>query len=147
MTELVLNLEDVFHVLFDNVGVCTYCRRVVTAIFLAILTPRIFLILVLLTGLGLMGGLLTRYISKGIISRLSPCGVFLLLFSRLTFSKTLNVNFTNTKGWLLLYFYLCIDSFFDSLFPGVQFSASSIQLCLDRRSQVFSKVSDHNFLV
>ena len=44
-------------------------------------------------------------------------------------------------------FYFGVDCFFDNLFPGVQFSASGIQLCLDGRSQAFPEISNHNLIV
>lgn len=78
-----LDLRDVSLFSFNSVGISTRCRRVVAMILsLSSAAPRTSLvILVLLIGLVLMGGLLTRNISKEKISGLSFSKVLLLFFS------------------------------------------------------------------
>ena len=78
MADEALNLEDVFlvfPVFFNNVGICTYCRKVGVAILLAILAPTIFLILIFFACLALMDRrlllLATKYVSGGSVSGLT----------------------------------------------------------------------------
>ena len=72
MAEVALNLGDIFYDFFNDIGICTCCRRVMTATPLATLAPKTSLALVFLASLALMGGLSTRYVSRGKISGLSP---------------------------------------------------------------------------
>ena len=78
-----LDLEDVFLVFFNGVGVSTRCRGVVATTlspFSAALRT-LLVILVLLVGLTLISGLPTRHVSRRRMSGLSLSGVFLLLLS------------------------------------------------------------------
>ena len=91
--EVAFDLGDVFvfHVFFNDLGIYTNCRGVVTAILLATLTLKTTLVLVFLTSLALLDGrllvLATRYVNRTSISRLSLLGVFFLLFYRLVPSR------------------------------------------------------------
>ena len=84
MAKIALNLGDVFFFLFNDIGVCTYCKGVITAIFLIILTPKTSFVLVFFTSLALAGRkllvLATRYISGKSVSTLGSSRVFFLLF-------------------------------------------------------------------
>lgn len=100
MAEVALNLGDVFYVFFDDIGICTYCKKVVTTTSLATLMLKTSLALVLLASLALMGELPTRYVRIGKISRFSPFGVFFLFFCRLIPLGILSVNLTGIAGWL-----------------------------------------------
>lgn len=81
------NLGDIFFVFFvylDNVGVCTYYKKVVVATCLAILAPKTSLVLVFLACLALISGrllvLITRYINGGNVNRFSPSKKFFFFF-------------------------------------------------------------------
>ena len=95
MTVEALDLEDVFPFLFDGIDIGTCCRGVVTTtLFLAPSTPRISLIvLVFLAILAPVGKrllvLVTGYVSKNSISRLSLFRVFFLLLHRPVLLETL----------------------------------------------------------
>ena len=87
MAKVALDLGDVFHVfpvILDDMGLCTYCRKVVIAIFLSTLAPKTSLVLVFLIYLVLVDGKLlvftTRYISGGSVSGFSSPRVFFLHF-------------------------------------------------------------------
>lgn len=86
MTVIALKLGDIFHFFFHNVGLSTYCRRVVVTLFLALLAPKtpLLVVLVLLASLALVDkkllALAIRYTSGMSVNRLSPSGVFFLLF-------------------------------------------------------------------
>lgn len=73
------NLEDVFLVFLDNIGISNHCRGVVAmSTILALLVPKTFLLVVLVyfAILALVGGrllvLVTRYVSRRIVSGFSP---------------------------------------------------------------------------
>ena len=95
MAKVALDLEDVFlviPVLLNDVDICTCCKEVVIATFLATLASKTFLVLVFLACLALVGRkllvLATRYISKSSINGLNSSRVFLLLFCRPVSSGT-----------------------------------------------------------
>ena len=54
MIEVALNLEDISYIFFDDIGIYTYCKGVVTAIFSATLAPKTSLVLVFLASLALL---------------------------------------------------------------------------------------------
>ena len=146
------DLGDDSFIFHDGISVSTCCRRLmVTTTSSAILASKTFLILVFLARLALVGKRLSiftpRCVSRGSISGLSLFGVFLLLLHGPLSLRVSWVYFTDARRWLEYRFYLYIDGFLNSLFPGVQFPASGIQLGPDRKSQAFSKVLNHNHLI
>lgn len=93
IAKIVLNLGDVFLFLFNDISVCTCCRRVGTATFLGTLAPKISLVLVCLVSLALVSGklvvLVTRYVNGRSISELSPFEVLFFLLCGLVPLETL----------------------------------------------------------
>ena len=89
----VLDLEDVFLIFLDGIGVSISYRKIVAiTIFLAISASKISLVLVFLARLTLVDGkllvLVTKCVSRGSVNRLSLFRVLLLLFCRLVFLRT-----------------------------------------------------------
>lgn len=85
----VLNLEDVFPVFFDGIGISTHCKKVMaTNLFLLPIAPRISLVvLVLYTSLALVGerllGMLAiRYVKKKSVSEFILSRVLLFFVCR-----------------------------------------------------------------
>lgn len=72
MVVIVLDLEDVFPFFLNDISVSTYCKEAIaTTLSLSPMAPRTSLvIMVLFTGLVLIGELSTRHINRGGISRL-----------------------------------------------------------------------------
>ena len=106
MTVEALDLGNIFHFLLDGVDVSTSCRRVITTTSLALSSPKISLLVVLvfLVNLALVGRrllmLVIRYISKRSISGLNPSGVFLLFFCGLVPLETPGIDLLGPFGWL-----------------------------------------------
>lgn len=97
----ILDLEDVFPFLLDDISISTYYRKVMaTTLSLLPTTPKTtsLLILVFFAHLALVDGRLLRmfatiYVSRKGIIRLIPSKVFLLLFCKLVFLEALEINF------------------------------------------------------
>ena len=100
----ILNLGDIFHFFFDNVGVSTCCKKVIATTFLIPLAPKtsLLVVLVFLASLALVGGILLmlaiRYVSKKCVSEFSFSGVFLLLFHELVPSRIPGIDFLGPYG-------------------------------------------------
>lgn len=102
-----LNLGDIFYFFLDGADISIYsistrCKKVVAITPSAILTLRIFLVLVFLTSLALVNRkllvLTTRRIIRRDVSGLSLFGVFFLLFGRFVPSEILEIDFPGPCG-------------------------------------------------
>lgn len=102
----ILNLRNIFQFPLDDIGVSTYCKRVVATTFLALLALKISLlvVLILFISLALVGRrllvLTTRYVSKKSVSELSSFRVFLLFFCKFIPLETPGINFPGPYRWL-----------------------------------------------
>lgn len=84
----IFNLEDIVSLLLNDIGICTYCKEVITTILS--LTPSVprtsLVVLVFLVNLALMDERLlifvTRFISGSSVSELSFSRFLLLVFCR-----------------------------------------------------------------
>lgn len=103
MTDITLDLEDIFPFLLDNISVYTYCKEVMaTILFLAPKAPRTFLVVLVLFWLALVDRrlwvLATRYVNRRSISGFSLFGVFFFLFCRPVPLETLSINLLVIRG-------------------------------------------------
>lgn len=93
----VLNIGDILLFSFDTIDT-SYRRVMVMTLFLLVIVPRIFLIVLVfcvdlaLIGKRLLGVLLIRYVNRESISKLIFFKVFLHLFCRSVSLETLKIN-------------------------------------------------------
>lgn len=103
IADIAFNLDNIFSFFFKNdINICDR-EIVVTTLFLSSVVSKTFLvILVLLIGLiqALMDGFSIKHVSKRKISGFNLSKIFLLLFCRPVFLKTLGVNLTGIWEWL-----------------------------------------------
>ena len=93
----ILDLEDLFAFLLNDVGVSTYCKRVMATNLLTSLVPRTsVVVLVFLASLVLVSKkllmLTTRYVSKRSVSELRFFRVFFLPLCGCVSLETLQIN-------------------------------------------------------
>ena len=137
IADVILDLEDVFSLFFDDVSISIYCKEVMATISSTSLALKTSLvILVFLASLPLMSGklvLTTKHVSRKSVSKLSPSKVFPLLFCRPVPLKTPGIYLLGAEKWLQQRFYFCIDGFLNGFFLRVQFLTSCIQLGPNKR--------------
>ena len=154
MTSEALNLGNVSLLSLDGVGISTRCRRVVAmTLSLSFAVPETSLVVLVYLRISEKSLLSekwlfpTRYVSRGGVGGLILFRVLLFPLCRLVSSGAFWVHLAGARSRLEHCFCLCIDRFFNGLFPGVQIPTSGIQLGPDRRLQVFLEISDHDLFV
>lgn len=86
VTVVVLDLEDIFCFLLYDIGVSSYCKKVMVTVSLTLLALKtsLLVVLILFPSLVLVGGrllmLATRHVSRKSVSKLSLSGIFFLFF-------------------------------------------------------------------
>lgn len=104
ITDIALNLGDIFFFFLDDIGVRTYCRGVIiTTLFFSPTAPKTTFLTVLvffaspaLVGKRLLGVLAIKYVSKEGVSGSIPFKDLFVLFYRPVLLETLGVNFLGT---------------------------------------------------
>lgn len=100
---IIFDLKDIFPFFLNDIGISTYCRRIMAmTLFLSPTTPKttslavlVFFISLILVGRRLLGVLVTRYVSKRGVNELIFSRIFLLFFCRHVPLETLGVNLSD----------------------------------------------------
>lgn len=106
MTIKTLDLGDIFHFLFNGIGINICCGKVVSITFLALLATKtsLLVILVFFAPLALVNRRLlvfaTRYVNERNVNKLSSFENSLFIFCRLILLEIPEIDFPGSCGWL-----------------------------------------------